>query len=140
MKKNKINNKINNIISNDKKIKYPFDGQAPNLIDKFLVLGYNQKTIEFTYKNCNIESYLNTRFTFFKFEERPYIINEICNDYSKDSLDNDLILKLIFPNYPQMHFLEKEFINRNKEIYYENLISPYDIYFMFYKNIKLMKK
>ena len=64
MKANKINNKISNIINSDKKIKYPFDGQAPNLIDKFLVLGYDQKTIEFTYKNANIESNSFSNFTF----------------------------------------------------------------------------
>ena len=92
-----------------KEIKYPFDGIAPNLIDKFLVLGYDQKTIDFTYMNCNIDPnrYINTRFSFFEFEERPEVINEICNDYCKDLLDNDLILELIFPNYPQMYFLYK---------------------------------
>ena len=63
-----------------------------NLLDKFLVLGYNQKTIEFTYQNCNLEQNHNfsIRLTFFEFEERPDIVNEICNDYSKDLLDNDL--------------------------------------------------
>ena len=34
--------------SKNKNIKYPFSGVAKNLIDKFLVLGYEQKTIDFT--------------------------------------------------------------------------------------------
>jgi len=113
-----------------KEIKYPFDGIAPNLIDKFLVLGYDQRTIEFTYQNCNIDtdSYINTRFMFFEFEERPEVINEICNDYCKDLLDNDLILELIFPNYPQMYFLEKDFIHL-KESEEEMITNPYPIIF-----------
>ena len=112
-------------------IKFPFNGKAPNLIDKFLVLGYDQKTIDFTYQNCNIEKKndINTNFTFFEFEERPDVINEICNDYFKDLLDNDLILELIFPNYPQMYFLENKYINMQKEIDEDGLINPYSIIF-----------
>ena len=114
-----------------KEIKYPFNGVAPNLIDKFLVLGYDQKTIDFTYQNCSIDpkENLKTRFIFYEFEERPNVVNEICNNYSKPSLDNDLILELIFPNYPQMYFLEKYFIKSKKEVDEEILISPYSIIF-----------
>ena len=114
-----------------KEIKYPFNGVAPNLIDKFLVLGYDQKTIDFTFQNCNVEpnETLKTRFIFYEFEERPNVVNEICNDYSKDLLDNDLILELIFPNYPQMYFLEKELINSKKELDEEIITSPYSIIF-----------
>ena len=114
-----------------KNIKYPFSGIAPNLIDKFLVLGYEQKTIDTTYKNCIPEDKpeLKTRFKFLEFEERPYIVNEICNDYSKDWLDNDLILELIFPNNPQMYFLDKQYINAKKEIDDELLIGNYSIIF-----------
>ena len=32
-------------------IKYPFHGTVSNLIDKFLVLGYDQKVIDYTFKN-----------------------------------------------------------------------------------------
>ena len=115
----------------NKNIKYPFSGIAPNLIDKFLVLGYEQKTIDITYKNCIPEEKpeLKTRFKFFEFEDRPYIVNEICNDYTKDWLDNDLILELIFPNYPQMYFLDKQYINAKKEIDDELLIGNYSIIF-----------
>jgi len=126
-----MNAKTKNVKDDEKTIKYPFSGIAPNLIDKFLVLGYNQKTIEFTFKNCNVEpqTYINTRFTFFEFEERPEVVNEICNDYSKDLLDNDLILELIFPNFPQMYFLEKDNINKDKEVDEILATNPYSIIF-----------
>ena len=115
----------------NKNIKYPFSGIAPNLIDKFLVLGYEPKTIEHTYQCCNVDpkEYLKTRFTFYEFEERPAIVNEICNDYTKDLLDNALILELVFPNYPQMYFIEKQYMNMKKEPDEELLISTYSIIF-----------
>jgi hypothetical protein len=112
-------------------IKYPFSGIAPNLIDKFLVLGYEQKVIEHTYKNNETEPKygLKTRFQFYDFEERPSIVNEICYDYLKDLLDNDLILELVFPNLPQMYYLDKLYINTPKELDEELLTSPYSIIF-----------
>ena len=115
----------------NKLIKYTFSGIAPNLIDKFLVLGYDQKTIDYTFQNCSVSQSpdLNTRFTFFEFDNRPSIINEICNDYSKDLLENDLVLELIFPNFPQMYFLDKQYINTEKEIDEDILISTYTIIF-----------
>ena len=114
-----------------RQIKYPYNSQAQNLIDKFLVLGYDQKTIDFTYQNCNVEPKENlaVRFSFYEFEERPDVVNEICNDYSKDLLDNDLILEIIFPNYPQMYFLYKDYINTPKQINEIYLIEPYSIIF-----------
>ena len=134
MKNRKPNSEVNNPLDIDKKnknIKYPFSGIAPNLIDKFLVLGYEQKTIDYTFQYCNSDtnSDLRTRFKFYDFEERPSILNEICNDYIKDWLDNDLILELVFPNLPQMYFLDKQFINAKKEIDEELLISSYSIIF-----------
>ena len=105
-------------MNSEKKVKYPFSGVAANLIDKFLVLGYEQKVIDYTYKYLRSEddrSDLKTRFEFFEFEERPSIINEICNDYSKDLLENDLILELIFPNIPEMYFLDKQYMNQKNQ-------------------------
>ena len=93
-------------IDSEKKVKYPFSGVAPNLIDKFLVLGYEQKVIEHTYKYFRNEDGgkgYETRFQFFNFEERPPIINEISYSYKKDLLENDLVLELIFPNIPEMY-------------------------------------
>ena len=96
-----------------------------------MVVAYEQKTIENTFNTGNIEPEgdFRTRFTFFEFEERPHIVNEICNDYSKDLLDNDLILELIFPNLPQMYFLERQYMNSRREPDEELLISTYSIIF-----------
>ena len=119
-------------IDSEKKVKYPFSGVAPNLIDKFLVLGYEQKVIEHTFKYFKNEEgrkEYETRFDFFNFEERPPIINEINNSYKKDLLENDLILELIFPNIPEMYFLDKEYLNTKKLIDEELLISNYSIIF-----------
>ena len=128
---NKINTPKNENINFNEEIKYPFSGIAPNLIDKFLVLGYDKKTIGETYQKNNIEPSLNfkTHFIFFEFEERPNIVNEISNDYSKDLLDNDLILELIFPNNPQMYFLEKKYMNKPRGIDEEFLTNHYSIIF-----------
>ena len=120
-------------IDSEKKVKYPFSGVAPNLIDKFLVLGYDQKVIENTFRYLRSEDEDNdnikTRFQIFNFEERPTIMNEICNDYCKDLLENDLILELIFPIVPKMYFLDKEDANKKKEIDEDFLISTYSIIF-----------
>ena len=124
-------NNLAEIDNKNKNIKYPFSGIAPNLIDKFLVLAYEPKTIEHTFQFFLTEprSDFKTRFKFYEFEERPSIVNEICNDYKKDLLDNDLILELIFPNMPQMYFLDKQFNNMRKELDEELLISTYSIIF-----------
>ena len=114
-----------------KNIKYPFSGIATNLIDKFLVLGYDQKIIDYTCINNEVEPFgskMITRFKYFEFEEMPNIVNELCNDYTKDLLENDLILELIFPNKPQMYFLKKQYVNQ--KLYDEELlITNYSIIF-----------
>ena len=72
--KSKNNNKINieEIDTKNKNIKYTFSGVAPNLIDKFLVLGYDPKILEYTFLNCEnelIHRELKTRFKYYEFEE-----------------------------------------------------------------------
>ena len=118
-------------IDSEKKVKYPFSGIAPNLIDKFLVLGYDQKVIDnfMLFGTEDEETDYQSRLKVFLFDERPTIINEICNDYSKDLLENDLILELIFPNIPKIFFLDKEDANKKKEPDEELLTSTYSIIF-----------
>ena len=114
----KSNSEKENKINNDKNLKYPFNGKALNLIDKFLIFAYDQKTKEYTIDNFlddSIRETIETRFCFCQFQERPNIINEICNDYHKDLLDNDLILELLFPNIPKMYYLRKSEANLKKE-------------------------
>ena len=99
--------------------KYPFNGVASNLIDKFIVLGYEKKSIDNNYRfyedtDPNIK--YKTFFKVFDFIEKPSIINEICNDYSKKLLDNDLILDIIFPNLPKMYFLEKQYMDSENQL------------------------
>ena len=115
----------------EKNVKYPFSGVALNLIDKFLVLGYNQKEIDYAFKNFQKEndSPYNTRYEFFQFKERPSIMNEICNDYTKEFLDDDIISELIFPKIPEMYFLEKSYMNTKREFAEEYLIKNYSIIF-----------
>ena len=115
----------------EENIKYPFSGIAPNLIDKFLVFGYEQKAIDYLLRfgSPDKDEKFKTRFDFYVFEERPSIINEISNDYCKDLLDNDLLLELIFPNFPVMYFLDKQYINTKKELDEELLTSNYSIIF-----------
>ena len=139
MENNLNNNNIPKLLKT-KNIKYPFSGIAPNLIDKFLVFGYDQKDIEVTLqteepKSANVK---NNFLKYIELPERPTLINEICFNYSKESHDIDLILKLIFPVCPKLHFLEKKFIKEQKENFDFNedsidysiifSINPLDLY------------
>ena len=113
-------------------IKYPFNGQATNLIDKFLIFAYDQKTKEYTINNFmdnSIREEFETRFYCCQFQERPNIINEICNDYHKNLLDNEIILELIFPNIPKMYYLKKSDVNLKKEENDDILTQTYQIIF-----------
>ena len=100
-----------------KYIKFPFSGVASNLIDKFLVLAYDQKDIDFTLqsqelKQLNIKNYF---LQYVEFQERPTIVNEICHNYIKESQENDIILQIIFPNCPRLYFLDKNHMKDQKE-------------------------
>ena len=113
-------------------LKYPFNGRATNLIDKFLVFAYDQKTKEYTKENHMDYKYrdtVETRYCRCKFQERPNIVNEICNDYHKDLLDNELISELIFPNLPVMYYLPKGDTNLKKEEGDDLLTQTYQIIF-----------
>ena len=97
----------------NKKIKFPFSGKAPNLIDKFLVLGYEQKTIDYTLDKFKMNT--NNFFNSIELKERPYIVNEICNDYCKNLINNDLILELVFPKFPRIYFKNTALFEKKKK-------------------------
>ena len=100
-----------------KQVKYSFNGVAPDLIDKFLVFGYEQKVIDSTFKyDKSLDDSLINQviYDIFIFQERPSIINEICSDYKKEWLDNDIVTELIFPNLPMMFFLNKSKMKKSK--------------------------
>ena len=114
----------------ERQIRYPFSGVAPNLIDKFLVLGYNQKIIDNTSQKGKVfENFSKYEVIYKKVSEKPSIINEITNDYIKEWLDDEMIIKLIFPNSPSMLLVNKTKMNANALKDMEILIQPRSIIF-----------
>lgn len=94
-------------------IKYPFSGIAKNLIDKFLILGYDQKEIEQTLlteelKDDDIDN-KNIFSKNYQFKNRPTLMNEICFNYNKESYDIDMVISFLFPICPKLFFLEKKY-------------------------------
>ena len=116
IKENK-NNEDNKYKLKQKFIKYPFSGVASNLIDKFLVLGYDQKKLEkpIDYKEMENLNIYNNYLKYFYLKERPTIINEICSNYKKESQESDVILQIIYPNFPRIYFFGDDNNLDNKE-------------------------
>ena len=93
--------------------KFPYHGRAPNLIDKFLIIGYDPKVLEKTLPALVEKKYTDKVSTMKpdtivieeKCEERPQVLNEICYDYNKELLDNDMILELLFPDAPTLYLM-----------------------------------
>ncbi len=93
--------------------KFPYHGRAPNLIDKFLIIGYDPKVLEKTLPALVEKKYTekvnsmkpDTFVIEAKCEERPQVLNEICYDYNKELLDNDMILELLFPDAPTLYLM-----------------------------------
>lgn len=94
-------------------IKYPYNGRAPNLIDKFMIIGYDNKFLE---KNL---PFYNDQYALaldkpemdcspiaVKADERPTIINEICFDYKKEVLDSEIVIELLFPDKPLFYLFK----------------------------------
>ena len=132
MEKISIQNQNNNNfhILKKKYVKYPFCGVASNLIDKFLVIGYEQRAIEYALqknKRKNINNFKNNPLQYIEFNSRPVIMNEICCLYSKISQDNDKVLEYIFPNYPKMFLIDKKDIKENSDVNEE--INDYSVIF-----------
>ena len=109
--------------------RYPFNGRSKYLIDKFFIIGYDYPTLNrILIKNKldinkkyskNIEEELekNKSKQFpqeFQIKEPPSLINEISNDYTKEVLDIDIIIEMIFPNKPNFYYV-KEDLNENIE-------------------------
>jgi hypothetical protein len=73
-------------------IKYPYLGYSPNLMEYFLILGYEKNFIQ----QEILPNYLQDP----KIQYEPGIISTINSSYEIEMLDNDLILKLVFPKPP----------------------------------------
>lgn len=115
-----------------KNIKYPFNGTSPNLIYKFLVLGYEKKIIEYAYLYNKNPEQKNSVYDFLKacsLKYRPNPINEINIDFSKDLLDNDLISEIIFPDIPNIFYLDESKFDKMKEVNSHFLSKSYSVIF-----------
>ena len=117
--------KTKNMLDGKKITKFPFNGRCVNLIDKFLLLGYEQNFIE-KYLPKKIEEGIkevrhkniakNTLYEYKGLNERPIVLNEITYDYKKELLDNDLISELIFPEEPTIIFILRDKNSSNENI------------------------
>ena len=106
---------------------YPFHGPSKYLFDKFLIIGYNTITIlqelvhnknklltqkvEPIIKNSPVDPFINSYS--FQIEIEPMILTEICSDYEKILLDNDMILQLLFPNKPLGYYFPNDYYVKN---------------------------
>ena len=119
----------NNTYKDEKKAtRYPYNGRSKYLIDKFLILGYEKETIlknliyqELPINQNNNKSNEDDKSTQslkeFEFNEFPSLINEISNDYSKEILDIDLIIEIIFPKKQIIYYKETNNNPKIKECY-----------------------
>jgi len=94
-----------NLLSNLKAKIYPFNGKATNLIDQFLILGYDQLYLEKEYLNEMKElikkkqsALLKERYIDLKIKERPFIMNDIPYDYNIEKIDTKILREILFPD------------------------------------------
>ena len=97
--------------------KYPYLGYSPNLIEYFLIVGFDQnfkteKSIEIAFslkdKNNPLERQQNNqdaegpdlkeKFNLFKMPNKPIVLNSIASDFRDGMLNEDKIIDYIFPN------------------------------------------
>ena len=100
---------------NNKK-KFPYLSTAPNLIDYFLIIGYEtvlskgELSVEQT--SCSTEksmtkSSIDITETIDNIKTvEPCVLSNIASDYCNSMLDEDIILQLVFPSQPQIIFKE----------------------------------
>ena len=150
------NEKLKNNIINES-LKYPFHGKEKRLIDNILILGYDYSTIkrkiltkemktdfnQISYneieqlfsedkKKIKLQNY-ESNYNLFSFhlEEKPIILNNISNDYSKSLSNNEIIVDIIFPKIP------KCYMNKKYNLKIENKFkSPKPYYIIFQDNSK----
>ena len=108
--------------------RYPFNGRSEYLIDKFFIIGYDYATLKKILIQNNLDFIQNSSKNIdeeqteknknkklpqeFQVNEPPSLINEISSDYSKEVLDIDLIIEMIFPNNPILYYVEED-LNQN---------------------------
>lgn len=101
----------NNDIEDVEFPKIPFNGKSKNLIERIVIVGYNQdykKRIVTFFAHSNkseILGRMNDNGTFyFPLDESPSIINDFAGSYKKEGLEYDILTNLIFPQKTTMYF------------------------------------
>jgi len=117
---------------------YPFHGRSKYLIDKFYVIGYDYPTLKKLLIDKNLDI-INNKVNYseehnkkypieFQLEEPPSLLNEITSDYTKEGLDINIIMEMIFPNSPSFYYTEErnqdfKGIRRGKELNLKSIIA-----------------
>ena len=123
--------------------KYPYLGYSPNLIDYFLLLGFDttfkQETASSIAKHLkdsditrerldyqDIDLGENKKFFPQKITYKPVVLNSIKSDFNDTIFDEEQIIKNFFPNnYTLIYILQKNSQEKEKDIEYpknQNLI------------------
>ena len=101
--------------------RYPFNGRTKTLIDDFYIIGYSYRTLEKEFIKGNRKFLLNyenftgkekQRITF-SFKEPPSLLNKMSNDFSKEILDIDIIIDMIFPKKIKFYFTIENLSNND---------------------------
>ena len=99
--------------------KFPYLGYSPNLIEYFLIIGYETsfiqneiiKGIEEQEKDKQLPppSQNDVKvFREYKCETQPTILNSISSNYNNEMLENDMIINLCFPSPPNIYYSSSE--------------------------------
>ena len=106
--------------------RYPFNGLCKYLIDKFFIIGYDYQTLnkilikkelDFLPNSSNNEEDKNNFIPQeFQISEPPSLLNEISNNYTKEVLDIDIIIEMIFPNKPNFYYTEEDINSTDNKI------------------------
>ena len=118
-----------NLLSNLKAKMYPFNGKAPNLIDQFLILGYDQLYLEKEYLTEMKElikkkqsTLVRDRFIELKIKERPFIMNDIQYDYNIEKIDTKILREILFPEVKLLIIYKSNDDNTIQEPNFYNVI------------------
>ena len=99
-----------------KKIKkYPYLGSSPNLIENFLIIGFekttkaeilNDENFKIEVQESEYQGFPKLKKYFI--ENKPEVLNNISSDFSEHMIDEDLIVKYFFPDLTQIYYNKGE--------------------------------
>ena len=108
---------------------YPYSFGSTNLIDFFLICGYEYSYIYNKLLNDVLEEFeneanQNNKNLFIYIPKfKPSILNSICSfDYQKDMISENNIIDYTFLNVPKIYYNDKNKIDINKNIKNKNII------------------